>query len=301
MSCETVRDNLSLYLYGELSFEEEESVEQHLESCRDCARALEREKQIHRSLDIAAVAPTQELLEGCRLALPRAILHSAPGRSSWRQSVRVFLARPVASAAWLKPVGAVALVALGFFAARLASPPAGLPGEPDNVSRRVRFVEPSDSGGIRLVVDETRQRVLDGDIQDEAIRHLLLAAVRDPADPGIRAESLDVLKSHPGAADLREALLYVVQHDPNAGVRLKALEALKPYAADPESREALSGVLLNDENPGIRAMTIDYLTASGGPDVVGALQEAMRKEENSYVRYRSQKALREMKASLQTF
>ena len=35
--------------------------------------------------------------------------------------------------------------------------------------------------------------------------------------------------------------------------------------------------------------------------MVGVLQELMRKEENGYVRMRCQKALRDMKASVDTF
>jgi hypothetical protein len=303
MSCEKIRGLLSLYLYGELTFDEEEALEQHLSGCRECARAVEREKQVHRSLDVAAVAPSRELLERCRLALPRAILHSGHkqhGRGGWRETVRGFLRQPFISAAWLKPVGAMALVALGFFAARIGTrPEAPLP--EDNITQRVRFVEPATAGGIRLVVDETRQKVVSGSLEDDSIRQLLLAAVRDPVDPGIRAESLDVLKAHSEAAEVRKALLYVVEHDRNAGVRLKALEALKPYTEDPESREVLSKVLLNDDNPGVRTKAIDYLTITGEPDVVGTLQELMRKESNSYVRYRCQKALSDMKASLQTF
>lgn len=305
MSCDTVRGQFSLYLYGELTFDEEESIEQHLQGCRDCSRALEREKLIHRSLDVSAIVPSKEALERCRLGLPRAILHSSrEGHASagWRQSLRAFLRKPTASMGWLKPAGALGLVALGFLAARVTMPSSTFaPGSEANITQRVRFVEPSDSGEIRMVVDETTQRVLAGNLQDDSIRRLLLAAIRDPIDPGIRAESLDVLKSHSDTTEVREALLYVVQHDSNAGVRLKAMEALKPYGADPESREVLSDVLLNDDNPGVRTMAIDFLTTSGEVDVVGTLQEAMRKEDNSYVRFRCQKALREMKASLQTF
>ena len=48
-----------LYLYGELTFEEEETVEQHLESCSGCRASLEAEKRIHRSMAAVELRPTQ--------------------------------------------------------------------------------------------------------------------------------------------------------------------------------------------------------------------------------------------------
>ena len=57
MKCEEVRKTLPLFLYGELSFDEEERVELHIDECAGCRKALEREKALFRSLD-AAEAPT---------------------------------------------------------------------------------------------------------------------------------------------------------------------------------------------------------------------------------------------------
>lgn len=36
MTCETAKQQLVFLVYGELSFDEEELVEQHLESCTEC-------------------------------------------------------------------------------------------------------------------------------------------------------------------------------------------------------------------------------------------------------------------------
>ncbi|MBN1883509.1 MAG: zf-HC2 domain-containing protein [Deltaproteobacteria bacterium] len=41
---------LSAYLFGELDEKEAERLESHLARCEDCARALRREKQLHRTL-----------------------------------------------------------------------------------------------------------------------------------------------------------------------------------------------------------------------------------------------------------
>ena len=44
MTCEEARKNLPLFLYGELSFDEEELVEVHMDECAACREALAREK-----------------------------------------------------------------------------------------------------------------------------------------------------------------------------------------------------------------------------------------------------------------
>ena len=57
MKCQAARDQFALLLYGELSFDEEERVESHLDGCADCRAALERQKALHDAVDAAAVTP----------------------------------------------------------------------------------------------------------------------------------------------------------------------------------------------------------------------------------------------------
>ena len=90
----------------------------------------------------------------------------------------------------------------------------------------------ANSGQVQIVLEETRQRVLSGDVDDDGIRTLLLRAARESSDPGVRVETMDLLKGQPqsaGRANERCCMLF--EHDTNAGVRLKALEALRPSAA----------------------------------------------------------------------
>ena len=44
MTCQDVQSSLSLYLYGELDFAQEEEVENHLADCAACQLSLAREK-----------------------------------------------------------------------------------------------------------------------------------------------------------------------------------------------------------------------------------------------------------------
>ena len=87
----------------------------------------------------------------------------------------------------------------------------------------------------------------------------------------------------------------------NDGVRLKALEGLKPYAADPAVSKTLAQVLLADHNDAVRMQVVDLLVARHDDSTVGVLQNVVQREENSYVRLKCEKALKDMNASIGTF
>jgi hypothetical protein len=177
----------------------------------------------------------------------------------------------------------------------------------------VRSVGPAPNGGIQIVLDETRQRIVSGGLDDQKIRILLLSAAKDPADPGLRYETVGILNDRAQAAEVRDTLIYALEHDENAGVRLKAMDGLRPFVLQPEVRKALAGVLLSDGNPGMRTQAIDLLTQGVGEsadktagsaldrDVIGTLQELMNRENNAYVRQRGQRVLQLVNASQETY
>lgn len=307
MTCETARQQLVLFIYGELSFDEEELIEQHLESCEECRLERVQLESLASVLEPGEAEVPAGLLARCRrdLVVKIEAERTLPRRGAviariWRNWV-------VTPPLWLRPIGAVAMLAIGFFAARLVpsdSPSLshmGQSAETAPMVSRVRYVDPDDSGNVRVMFDETHQREVSGNVSDARIRRLLLAAASDPGDPGLRVESIDILKRECSDDEVRGALLNALRGDPNAGVRLKAMEGLKAYARDPETRKVLAQVLLTDENPGVRTQAIDLLVQNKEPEVAGVLQELLRRENNSYVRSRSQKALTEMRASVGTF
>jgi HEAT repeat protein len=99
---------------------------------------------------------------------------------------------------------------------------------------------------------------------------------------------------------VRDALLNAAQ-DTNDGVRLKAVEGLKPLSADADVRKVLAKVLLGDQNPAIRMQAVDALVQHRDDALVGVLQDLMQRENNNYVRLKSEKALKDMNASIGTF
>ena len=309
--CKSVRDQLALFLYGELSFDDEERMESHLDVCEECREAVKREKSLHAAFDTFEIAPSPSLLAECREDLSERLeAEPAPPRPAvagwWEKFVDAIALRPVSG--MLRPVGALSLVAMGFMGARMI-PMGSLVGansasllQPG--AARVRYVEPGSDGKIQIVLDETRQRIVSGHLDDQQIKALLLTAAKDPSDPGLRAETVDILNTRAQSADVRDALIKALQEDQNAGVRMKAMDGLKAYAQEPEVRTALTHVLLKDSNPGLRTQAIDLLTKGATVDrqIVGTLQELMlRGEQQGYVRERCRRVLETMNASLETY
>jgi hypothetical protein len=327
MTCSAAREQFALLLYGELSFDQEERVEAHLDACGECRAALEQEKTLHAAFDSVEAGPSASLLRDCREDLRLRLLEegSQPRAEAvrsgwWDRLVDAITLRPFSgsldsSAARLRSgAWALALVASGFFSARLVpsmnSGAFHAMGLGDVGASRVRDVKPSADGRVQLVLDETRQRIISGGVNDQQIRALLITAAKDPSDPGLRAETVDILTSSVQSADVRAALVFAVQRDPNAGVRMKAMEALKPFVNEPDVRGALTQVLLSDANPGLRTQAIDLLTGSANATVdrnvdrqiVGTLQELIeRGEQQGYVRERCRRVLQAVNASLETY
>ncbi len=311
MNCETAKQFLLLLNYTELSLEEEDALEQHLSTCAECQAERVRLEKFEDVLAHGEPDMPAGLLARCRRDLVEKIEQEkrpasrfSPGRL-WRDWI-------VHTPMWLRPIGAVAMLAVGFLGARMIpqtpaldrlATVAGVAEQPPAFTR-VRLVNPADeSGRVKVMYEETRQRELSGFLTDENIRQLLVSASADPADPGLRIESTELLKNQCSYDEVKSALLDRLRSDPNSGVRLKALEALKPYAKEPQVRSVLAQVLLNDDNPGVRTQAIDLLVQSkhSEPEMVGVFQELLRNEQNSYIRSRSQRALSDMKASVGTF
>jgi anti-sigma factor RsiW len=321
MNCDSISKLIPLYYYGELSPEEEDRVEEHTHACAGCALEMERQRMLAAALDRRSLAPRPFLLEDCRADLMAAIQGGAPrlekpARGAWK----LFLEAMGASLAGLdrlrRPVGALALIALGFLAARMTTGltnglPTGLPTGsalpatsagfvPEEALSTVRSVRPDPSGHVEIAFDETRRRVVSGRMDDSNIQRLLLAAAHGD-NAAVRVESMDLLRARAGSTEVRDALLNAVAQDSNAGVRLKALEGLKALVGDAEVRKTLARVLLTDDNAAIRMQVVDLLVSRRDDSTVGMLQDLVQKEDNNSVRLKVAKALKDMNASVGTF
>ena len=308
MKCEDVVRAIPLYVYGEVSPAEEELVEDHIAGCAACAQEFKLQKALHAALDTREMTVPGGLLQECRGDLMRRVGRDPNPQRAAHQGAIDWLRDLLHHGIPMRvPVSAMALIAMGYFAARLTGPGAGSFAttnaslEGNGSFSAVRSIEPQSSGTVRISLDDIRRREVTGRLDDENIQRLLLAAVREENNPGVRVESVGMLNECAQSSPVRAALLDRVLHDPNAGVRLKALEGLKAFAGDAGVRQTLAQVLLHDDNAGVRIETIDVLTSHHDDAMVGILQDVFQKEDNHYVRTRVQNALQEMHATLGTF
>ena len=305
MNCAEVIREIPSYSYGELGPDAEERIESHLSDCPDCRQELERHRAFMDLLDERQAAMEAALISACRTDLRRQLKGETADRATRRHwnlydSLRGFSRFHIPLRI---PVGAMALVALGWFGARYTPEKFGgiRAGLTQPMFSSVQSVEPGASGNVQIAVDEVQRRVVSGSLADPRIQELLLSAVREESNPGVRVESIGVLKNSVDSEEVRHALTDAVSHDPDAGVRLKALEGLKQYAGDTAVRKTLANVLLKDDNAGVRLQAIDLLTAHHDDSIVGLLQDVMQREDDSYIRTRCRNLLQAMKASVGTY
>ena len=300
MNCDEVKSQIVFYVYGEISSEAEERVEAHLDGCAECQAELARHRMFLQAVNQRDEFTDDVLLADCRADLRSRLGKTAEPVAGWAGRFRNFWRFDIP---FRVPAGAMALVLLGWFGARITPDKflgvrmAGV--EP--MFSSVRSVQPDGSGKVQIAVDDVQRRVVVGDLQDQRIQTLLLTAVRDESNPGVRVESLGFLQNSADSQEVRRALIDAATHDPNAGVRLKAIEGLKQYGGDDAVRKTMANVLMQDEDPGIRVQAIDVLTAHRDDSIVGVLQDVVQKDDNNYVRTRCRNLLESMKASVGTY
>src|SRR3974390_2206084 len=85
MNCEWVRQNVTLYLYGELADDAQHELEQHVARCQTCAAELAEQKEFQEQMSALPVEePTASFLAASRMRLQEALEHEHPQRA-WYQ------------------------------------------------------------------------------------------------------------------------------------------------------------------------------------------------------------------------
>lgn len=308
MTCREAQTKLSLYLYGELEFAEEEALEEHVQQCALCERALTGEKAWHSAVNAEARGAPLDLLAECRRGLQTAIASERASGSGglWRRWAKSFGFSPQWS---LRLAAASFLVFIGFSAGRFVQHngiPPGVDlasenmGVVDPSTARIRDIQPDENNRVRIVFDQ--QRAISGPVDNHDIRAWLVAATKEDNDPGIRVDSIEMLNGQPGR-DVRDALLNRAQNDSNAAVRLEAVEGLRRFRDDAATQQGLIRVLQQDEDPSVRSKAIDVLAPAQGsikisPDLADGLEAVTRSgQADDYVRLRCLQLLRQMNSA----
>ena len=84
MNCENTRERLTLFVHGELNFDEEEQLENHVATCPDCGRELAMERAILELAEAQRLEPVIGQLAMARRELKNRIASENRG---WRARI----------------------------------------------------------------------------------------------------------------------------------------------------------------------------------------------------------------------
>jgi hypothetical protein len=313
MDCRTFEGQLDLYLYGELPCPEADAFEEHAAGCETCRARLEESRRLHAWLAARpAVEISPELLVRSRLKLEEALDAEQLG---WRRLLADwFPLLPAAHAP--RAAVAVILLAFGFGLGWALRPRAGkapaveaLPvnrsslatsglGQISSISQVLP--DPS-TDQVRITLNAEHHVTLEGSLDDPRIRKILVDALKNYDNAGIRLDTLAALKQKADDPSVQNALLYALDHDPNAGVRLQALQSAQQMNWCDQVQDGLIHAAQADKNPGVRVAAIDALVrhalSQKEESLVPVLQGFAENDANNYVRYKALAAVHELEQS----
>jgi hypothetical protein len=309
MNCQKLEEHLPLLLYRELSTWEQAACDEHLAGCATCRAAREKLEQLHRVLkQRPQVEVSASLLAEARMGLDEALERQQHGwRALLHNGLPTLRFQPASGFAL-----ALTLILCGFglgwglrpHAAGLTSGVAGVNNaglagadlENMRISGISRVAPDPQTGGVKITMDAERRVTLEGSLDDPKIQQVLVYAVKNYDNPGIRRDTLDALRSRAENPNIRQALLFAMRHDPNAGVRLEALGAVCNMKSSDDVHAALLEALEHDTNPGVRVAAVDALidhTEKDGCDAptAQALEHLASTDSNPYVRLKCANAM----------
>jgi hypothetical protein len=312
MKHERFKEWLHLSIFDELSRDEEHLLEEHLESCDECAREREELVQMLETISASGAGePSEELLqsaqESLRAALWQESLEQAsqrvPGRRVTLLTRLENLFRGGLSSGYRTAIAATAMILLGFVLGFYSSDrqePGGegvqmLPATEELYTgiSDIRFLDAdARDGEIDIVYNQVRPMRLRTGMDDPRVRTVLAYALLKEDNPGVRLKAINVFgtdTSSPPPGDMKEAFLEALTTDPNPGVRLQALYILRRMPFDEEIKRTVRFVLLHDENPGVRIAAMNYLSEIAIDGIIpeqemyDIMQAVMMSSRNNYV------------------
>ena len=309
MNCDWTKENVVLYIYGELADDAKFEFEQHVRHCLGCRRELETALEFKDSM---AAAPVKDVspsfLAANRMQLQEALEHAEQSRNIF--SSFIFDATGWFHQIKLAPAMTAALLILGFAVGvgttykmmEAKKAPITAAGSADvapveaNIAGIESITPAANSNQVQIKYNTLQPQTLNGSSDDPRIRQLLVLAARNTRNPAIALDSIDVLTRGSEDDAVREVLIEALRYDKNPGVRLKSLDALKGYVRDDvHVRDAVVEALLHDNNAGVRQEAISLLDAvKADSSVRSALTVLADRDPNKFIREESKRYLASM-------
>ena len=314
------KELLHLSFLDELSDDEQQVFDKHLQDCQECQAEYDETKRVH-ALVVAQkkVEVTDELLWEARRELRVALRLEHHKRSKWTELLERIniLAYPGARLAFSSVAVLVIGIGLGYLIF-VPSTPVGQFGEvptTDQVASQrgdtrvsnLRFIrQESEKGEVEFSFEMVTPIRMRGSVNDNAIQRVLARSLLNEQNPGARLQTVSTLATQVESArvpdrEIKAALIQALKSDPNVGVRKEALRTLQNIPLDEEIKQALLFVLRHESNPSMRIDVINYLekpVLAGkilDQDILNALREKMQTDENNYIRIRARNVYEEVK------
>jgi hypothetical protein len=312
MNCDWTKENVVLFIYGELADDAKFEFEQHVRHCLGCRRELDAAIEFK---DAMATAQVKEIspsfLAANRMQLQEALEHAEQSRNIF--SSFVFDATGWFHQIKLAPALTAALLIIGFaggvgttYKMMEDKKPAITAGSTGTIETQqpveatiagIESITPAaNSNQVQIKYNTLQPQTLNGTTDDPRVRQLLLLAARNNRNSSLVLDSLDVLTRRPGDDEVREVLIEALRYDKNPGVRLKSLDALKGYVRDDvHVRDVVVEALLHDNNAGVRQEAISLLDpVKADTSVRSALTVLAAREPNKFIREESKRYLASM-------
>jgi hypothetical protein len=272
---------LCLSVYDELTGDERQRLQAHLESCPDCRRELTEMEQVYGAMNQASFEVSDQLLREARAQAHLALVQAQ--QNPTREEGIGEVIRHWFESGYRLAYGGVAMAAVGVWIGYLVFAPASgasrtdvagrtavelmMPGADSNRSAETNGAR-TEPGGM-FAKDDSRQShpqpsLLKGDTRTSNIR--IIHA--DPRTGAVEFEFDAVSPMHVSGnmndENVRNMLVRVLNDEENAGVRLKAVGMIMSQTetgtrVDPEIKVSLIAALKNDVNPAVRMAALNVL------------------------------------------
>ncbi|HEY7403165.1 MAG TPA: HEAT repeat domain-containing protein [Candidatus Angelobacter sp.] len=302
MNCDWTKENVVLYIYGELADDAKFEFEQHVRHCLGCRRELDASLEFKDSmaaLPVKDVSPS--FLAANRMELQEHLEHTEQSRNIF--SSFVFDLTGWMHQVKLAPALTAALLMIGFAGGvgtayrvidRGPGPkPTPAPYSEANFAGVESITPDANSNQVQIKYNTLTPQTVSGSMNDPQVKQLLLWAARNNRNSGLVLDSVDVLSRSTEDNAVREALIYALRYDKNPGVRLRVLDGLKGYVKDDvHVRDAVVEALLHDSNAGVRQEAISLLdVVKADSSVRGALTQLAEHDSNKFIREESKRYL----------
>jgi len=306
MNCDWVRQNITLYLYGELADDAQHELEQHVVRCTACGQELAEQQAFQTQMNALPVEePSASFLAAARMRLQEALEQENP-RRAWYQKLAFD------PTAWLRqvrfsPALAMVIFMVGFggglgamykaIGGHVVAPPKAENVQEAAMIGGITSVEKDPATNtVKVQYDRLTPGSVQGTLSDPKVQDLLVYAAKSNENSGVRLNSVDALVDKTDDPRVRETLTYALRYDSNPGVRLHSLEGLANFVKeDIRVRNAVLEALLNDSNLGVRSGALHALEpVKADSSVRMALEQLAKEDPSDFIRTESKRVLASM-------